>query len=47
LKATPLKDLCAMGGWKNPHTILTCYQHADEETQRAAMAKRVKLRATA
>ena len=46
LKATPLKDLCAMGGWKSPQTVLTCYQCADEETQRTAMAKRVKLRAT-
>jgi integrase len=46
LKSTPLKDLCAMGGWKNPQTVLTCYQYADEETQRAAMAKRTKLRAT-
>lgn len=40
LKATPLKDLCALGGWKNAQTILSCYQQADEATMRAALESR-------
>ena len=42
MKDTPLEDLCYMGGWKNPMTVLTCYQFPDTETQRAAMARRKK-----
>jgi hypothetical protein len=30
LKHTPLKDLCYLGGWKEPQTVLKCYQRADE-----------------
>ncbi len=44
LKGIPLKDLCAVGGWRSPHTILACYQMADEATQRAALAGRKSLR---
>ena len=44
LKEKPLKDLCALGGWKNPHTILLCYQREDEETMREALATRKALR---
>lgn len=40
LKEIPLKDLCALGGWKDPQTILKCYQKADEETMRAALRQR-------
>ena len=40
LKDTPLKDLCALGGWKDHNTVLKCYQHADEATMREALAKR-------
>ncbi len=29
LKDVPLPDLCALGGWTDPKTILTCYQVAD------------------
>lgn len=25
MKETPLKDLCYIGGWKSPMTVLTCY----------------------
>lgn len=28
LKEVPLKDLCQLGGWKDPQTILKCYQKA-------------------
>ena len=47
LKEKPLKDLCALGGWKNPQTILLCYQREDEGTMREALATRKALRATA
>jgi len=40
LNTTPLKDLCALGGWKAPQTILQCYRQADEETMREALAHR-------
>jgi hypothetical protein len=35
-KAAPLKDLCALGEWKDPQTILKCYQRADPVTMRQA-----------
>jgi hypothetical protein len=47
MKETPLKDLCYMGGWKSPMTVLTCYQQPDTETQREALAKRKRYRAGA
>jgi integrase len=47
LKATPLKDLCQLGGWKDPQTILRCYQQPDEETMRSALEQRRTLRAAA
>ena len=40
LKAAPLKDLSYLGGWKDPKTILICYQQADEGTMREALATR-------
>lgn len=45
LKHTPLKDLCALGGWKDPNTILKCYQRPDEGTMRQALASRMRLQA--
>lgn len=47
LKHVPLKDLCALAGWKTPHVVLTCYHTADETTMREALASRRKLRAGA
>ena len=47
MKETPLKDLCYMGGWKSPMTVLTCYQQPDTETQREALTKRKRYRAGA
>jgi len=41
LKAMPLKDLCALGGWSAPETILRCYQQADTETMTRALDERV------
>ena len=40
LKHTPLTDLCEMGGWKDPQTILKSYQQPDFETQRQALLSR-------
>jgi integrase len=40
LKHTPLKDLCHLGGWKEPQTVLKCYQQADEATMRSALEGR-------
>lgn len=45
MKAAPLKDLCALGGWKDPQTILKCYQRADPVTMRRALAERMRLEA--
>jgi hypothetical protein len=40
LKATPLRDLAHLSGWKGAQTILTCYIAPDEATQRAALEQR-------
>lgn len=40
MKHTPLKDLCYLGGWKDPQTVLRCYQRPDETTMREALASR-------
>ena len=39
-KSAPLKDLCALGGWKSPQTVLMCYQRADSATMQPALAAR-------
>ena len=44
MKHAPLKDLCALGGWKDHQTILTCYQRADPVTMRAALDRRMQLK---
>lgn len=31
-----LKDLCALGAWKDHNTILKCYQQPDPEAMRLA-----------
>jgi hypothetical protein len=40
LKRTPLRDLCELGGWKSPSTVLKCYQQPDEATMRDALRLR-------
>jgi integrase len=45
MKHTPLKDLCYLGGWKDPQTVLKCYQRPDETTMREALAHRRPLEA--
>lgn len=44
LKGASLKDLCALGGWKDHNTILKCYQQPDPETMRVALENRGTLR---
>ena len=44
LKDLPLTDLCALGGWKDPRTILKCYQFPDLATMRTGLAQRRVLR---
>lgn len=44
LKAASLKDLCALGGWKDHNTILKCYQQPDPAAMRLALENRVVLR---
>ena len=41
----PLKVVCQLGGWKNAHTVLRCYQRADEGQLRKALESRRKVRA--
>ena len=45
MKHAPLKDLCALGGWKSPQTVLTCYQRADAASMQQALATRRRLEA--
>lgn len=47
LKHVPLKDLCYLGGWKEPQTVLRCYQRPDETTMRQALAGRRRLTGSA
>ena len=37
---TPMADLCYLGGWKSPLTVMTVYQHADQATMRNALSNR-------
>jgi integrase len=46
LKGASLKDLCALGGWKDHNTILKCYQQADPEAMRVALEQRGTLRSS-
>ena len=39
----PLKVLCQLGGWKNAHTVLRCYQRADEGKLREALESRQRV----
>ena len=45
LKHAPLTDLCALGGWKSPQTVLTCYQRANAVSMQQAPAARPRLEA--
>ncbi|MCY4399088.1 MAG: tyrosine-type recombinase/integrase [Gemmatimonadetes bacterium] len=41
----PLKVLCELGGWKNPQTVLRCYQQANTGQLRTALESRRRVRA--
>lgn len=40
LKDVGLRDLCELGGWKDPLTIVKCYQQPDQNRMREALATR-------
>ena len=40
----PLKVLCELGGWKNPQTVLICYQQANAGQLRKALDARRRVR---
>ena len=40
LSEIPLKELCELGGWKSPQTLLMCYQQPDQERLREALLRR-------
>jgi hypothetical protein len=44
LKHAPLKDLSYLGGWKEPQTLLKCYQRPDDAAMRDALESRGRLR---
>jgi len=39
----PLRDVAAAGGWRDPTTLLKCYQQPDEETMRRVVLEAPKL----
>ena len=43
-KDMPLRDVAAAGGWRDPTTLLKCYQQPDEETMRRVVLEAPKLR---
>jgi integrase len=42
-KDMPVKDVAAAGGWRDPTTLLKCYQQPDEETMRRVVLEAPKL----
>ncbi len=40
----PLRDVAAAGGWKDPTTLIRCYQQPDEETIQRVVLEAPKLR---
>lgn len=42
---TPMADLCYLGGWKSPLTVMTVYQQPDATTMRTALEHRAQRRA--
>ncbi len=45
LKESPLSDVSALGGWKDPSTLVRVYQRPDPVTMRKALAARQRLEA--
>lgn len=42
MKSFPLKDIAALGGWKDTRTLLECYIQPDEGTMRTMLASRAR-----
>ena len=40
LRHASLRDLCDLGGWKDPTTVIKCYQRPSEDAMRLAQASR-------
>jgi integrase len=45
LRDAGLRDLCDLGGWKEPMTVVKCYQRPSDDAMRKAQAKRRVLEA--
>ncbi|MGH7592329.1 MAG: tyrosine-type recombinase/integrase [Gemmatimonadales bacterium] len=43
LRNASLRDLCDLGGWKDPTTVVKCYQRPSEDAMRIAQAQRTAL----
>lgn len=44
---TPMADLCYLGGWKSPMTVMTVYQQPDDVTMvNALLAREQRLAAS-
>jgi integrase len=43
LRAAPQRDLVALGGWKEPQTVVKTYQQASLETMRQALSQRQRI----
>jgi hypothetical protein len=42
-KDLPIKDVAAVGGWKDIQTLVNCYQQADDDTMLLVMAHPKKI----
>jgi integrase len=40
LREAPLRDLCDLGGWKDPDTVVRCYQGSTDAQLRGALERR-------
>lgn len=43
LRDQPLRVLCDLRGWRDPETVVRCYQRSDQSAQRAALAERQRV----
>jgi hypothetical protein len=42
-KDLPIKDVAAVGGWKDIQTLVNCYQQADDDTMLLVMSHPKKI----
>lgn len=43
LRDQPMRSLCDLGGWRDPNTVVMCYQSSDEGHLREVLANRKTL----